>query len=133
AKYQLLLSQANATQRWTLVDSLQVFDSDKQGGKPELRPLPDFLPVQDASESHAVPFGQLFLHVLVVAACLLSMIAVVAHSLKSRREGYAAISRHAQVQKKQVRRVDLRHANPVPRNEDKVLRHSHEQNERFAV
>ncbi|EQC25809.1 hypothetical protein SDRG_16325 [Saprolegnia diclina VS20] len=131
AKYQLLLSQANATQRWTLVDSLQVFDSGVQGGKPELRPLPDFLPVQDASESPAVPFGQLFLHVLIVAACLLSMVAVVAHSLKTRREGYAAISR--QVQTKQVRRVDLRHSNPVPRHEENVLRYSHEQNERFAV
>ncbi|RHZ13319.1 hypothetical protein DYB37_011343 [Aphanomyces astaci] len=71
------------------------------------------------------------LEVLVVAACIFGLTALLVHTVRQRRTGYATVGQpHAQVK---VRRVDLKRANPVPRNEETTLRHSHEKNERFAV
>ncbi|OQR92321.1 hypothetical protein ACHHYP_03822 [Achlya hypogyna] len=131
ATYEMLLTQANSTGRWTLVNSLQVDESSKSG--PVLKALPDAAS-DDAEDTTPWLFSQTTLYTLLAGACVFSLLAVVVNTLRNRRDGYAAISRsHAQVHKAQVRRVDLRASNPVPRNEDKVLRHSHEQNERFAV
>ncbi|OQR98768.1 hypothetical protein THRCLA_21872 [Thraustotheca clavata] len=136
AIYQLLMSQSNATGRWTLVDGMQVIDDMESGShESELRPLPDFPASVDSASKGTFVFPQVIIYILVIAACIFSILAVIVQTLRNRRDGYSSIARtgHAQVHKKQIRRVDLRRPNPIPANEEKVLRYSHEQNERFAV
>ncbi|KAF0682630.1 Aste57867_25267 [Aphanomyces stellatus] len=130
ATYQLLLSQAAVTEdKWTLIDSLQVQSgsSSLDGGpqKAATAPHPSF--------KFLPPFA---FEVLVVAACIFGLTALLVLTVRARRNGYASLhksSAHAQLVAKKVRRVDLKRSNPVPTNEEKVLRHSHEKNERFAV
>ncbi|CAK4623823.1 hypothetical protein LEN26_000115 [Aphanomyces euteiches] len=130
ATYQLLLAlPSTGTKNWTLIDSLQVDGSDI--------PVRDEIGAPEAASSHSValkflpPYAVEF---LVVAACIFGLTVLLVHTVRARRVGYSTLGGrpHAQVHK-QVRRIDLKRANPVPRDEEKVLRHSHEKNERFAV
>ncbi|RHY71367.1 hypothetical protein DYB30_007494 [Aphanomyces astaci] len=137
ATFQLLLSQpSTGTKQWTLVDSLQVQDSSASSSN---QSVDDIVVVGVPQKAASTTGGQsplkfiptYALEVLVVAACIFGLTALLVHTVRQRRTGYATVGQpHAQVK---VRRVDLKRANPVPRNEETTLRHSHEKNERFAV
>ncbi|ETW00954.1 hypothetical protein H310_06602 [Aphanomyces invadans] len=137
AIFQLLLSQpSTGTDQWTLVDSLQIQDSTASSVS---QSVDDIVVVGVPQKASTATSGQspfkfippYALEVLVVAACIFGLTALLVHTIRHRRTGYASVGQpHAQVK---VRRVDLKRPNPVPRNEETTLRHSHEKNERFAV